>query len=592
MSSGFQIFTLPKQLNVSSNLTLLSGALAYFYLTETDTPTDVYADADLTTPLTNPVQADSAGVFPVIHLDPTITYRCVLKTSAGVTLYEADPANENVLSSDNIALNLDSLKRTAAEVAAGVTPVNYAYAPFDVRRYGLTSASSASVNSAAINSALQVAAAAGGGIVQLPGGDIPISGDSTTPAITVPSRVQLRGVGKGYGVSSATVLRYVGAGGVGIQIGTSGASAVDGFYSSVRDLILKQDADNGASPGTNTPGTIGIRFSAVHGAISNVTITAQLSIGWSTAALLTETGFGTFTLYLEDCYISDNAIGFDCTRGQDFKVVNCYFERNGTNVRIGNTSTVISFAMIGGVQQLLGKGYSGDTNETDTSVGVDVVDCRGFHYAGVYSENNGGNIATSTTQRAIVLRTCRGGSITGCTFGSSALANSAVKAIHTEANARGVSIAGNHFNGYSSSYAITRDAGAMLDIGINNYLNSSGVFNPSWTPSPTGMTVINGTGGVTYSGTWDRKGNLVTGTIKVTPTGTATSAATANTTYFAFDSAMPSCTVVGTCEAVDDSVASYGVGAVFTNNRIYMPTWAAVNKPVYVGFRYLTSDAT
>jgi hypothetical protein len=41
------------------------------------------------------------------------------------------------LSSSIIATMLDSLKRTAAEIAAGVTPVNYAYPPGDVLRYGV-----------------------------------------------------------------------------------------------------------------------------------------------------------------------------------------------------------------------------------------------------------------------------------------------------------------------------------------------------------------------------------------------------------------------------------------------------------------------
>src|SRR3989304_4233140 len=39
--------------------------------------------------------------------------------------------------------------RTAAEIAAGVTPVNYYYEPGDVRRYGASPTASASVNTAA-----------------------------------------------------------------------------------------------------------------------------------------------------------------------------------------------------------------------------------------------------------------------------------------------------------------------------------------------------------------------------------------------------------------------------------------------------------
>jgi hypothetical protein len=48
----------------------------------------------------------------------------------------------------------DSRIRTAAEVAAGVTPVNYAYAPGDWLRYGASPGANASTNTTAINNAL------------------------------------------------------------------------------------------------------------------------------------------------------------------------------------------------------------------------------------------------------------------------------------------------------------------------------------------------------------------------------------------------------------------------------------------------------
>jgi hypothetical protein len=128
-----QIFALPKQVNLDSAANTLAGAKAYFYLTGTTTPTNVYADSGLTTPLSNPVVSDAACVFVPIYMDPSVTYKCVLKTSADVTLYTADPANENILSQAIIGSYL--YPRTAAEIAAGVTPVNYAYPPLDPRRY-------------------------------------------------------------------------------------------------------------------------------------------------------------------------------------------------------------------------------------------------------------------------------------------------------------------------------------------------------------------------------------------------------------------------------------------------------------------------
>lgn len=57
---------------------IVPGATLAFYITETSTPTPVYADAGLETPLPNPVVADASGRFPPIYLDTAnITYRVV-----------------------------------------------------------------------------------------------------------------------------------------------------------------------------------------------------------------------------------------------------------------------------------------------------------------------------------------------------------------------------------------------------------------------------------------------------------------------------------------------------------------------------------
>lgn len=52
----------------------VSGALLYFYLNETTTLQTVYSDFALSTPLTNPVVANSAGVFPDIFADDAVLY--------------------------------------------------------------------------------------------------------------------------------------------------------------------------------------------------------------------------------------------------------------------------------------------------------------------------------------------------------------------------------------------------------------------------------------------------------------------------------------------------------------------------------------
>lgn len=72
----------------------ISGAKWYFYATGSLTPQSVYADAELTTPLSHPVVADADGLFPPIYLDAELIYRGIMTDDIGVdTLFDIDPIN-------------------------------------------------------------------------------------------------------------------------------------------------------------------------------------------------------------------------------------------------------------------------------------------------------------------------------------------------------------------------------------------------------------------------------------------------------------------------------------------------------------------
>jgi hypothetical protein len=76
-------------------------AKLFFYATGGTTPQSIYVDSDLTTPLSNPVIADSAGLFPAIYLDPTKIYRAVLKDGTeATTVYDFDPVGIGLTGSD------------------------------------------------------------------------------------------------------------------------------------------------------------------------------------------------------------------------------------------------------------------------------------------------------------------------------------------------------------------------------------------------------------------------------------------------------------------------------------------------------------
>ncbi len=78
-----------------------AGCYLVFFLTGTTTPTNVYADGALTTPLSQPTPgsvnpvagtvSDGNGRLPAIYLNPSVVYRYQLYSAAGVLLEDRDP---------------------------------------------------------------------------------------------------------------------------------------------------------------------------------------------------------------------------------------------------------------------------------------------------------------------------------------------------------------------------------------------------------------------------------------------------------------------------------------------------------------------
>lgn len=67
----------------------LADGFIYFYLAGTSTPEDVFADTDLSTPLSNPVELDADGRPPAIYLSP-VSYKVVVTDRDLVTVYTLD----------------------------------------------------------------------------------------------------------------------------------------------------------------------------------------------------------------------------------------------------------------------------------------------------------------------------------------------------------------------------------------------------------------------------------------------------------------------------------------------------------------------
>lgn len=89
---------LPSLFNPALNVdgSVEAGAKLYVYEPGTLTPKSVYSDSALSVPHANPVVADASGRFETIYIDPSDTYRFILKTFEDLTLPNGDIDNYSI----------------------------------------------------------------------------------------------------------------------------------------------------------------------------------------------------------------------------------------------------------------------------------------------------------------------------------------------------------------------------------------------------------------------------------------------------------------------------------------------------------------
>ncbi len=148
---------------------------------QTSTFQPIYADSDLIATLTNPVKADANGLFPEIWLDDSLPpYKVVFNfpdindsTVPGSVIWTI-PQYNATLSAEALVSLINPI--TTAEIAASVTPTNYAYVSGDIRRYG----ASLSANAATNTTAIQSAQLGNFGVIYAPGGTFAYTAASVT----------------------------------------------------------------------------------------------------------------------------------------------------------------------------------------------------------------------------------------------------------------------------------------------------------------------------------------------------------------------------------------------------------------------------
>ena len=122
-----KLFVLPRQVLLSNSLTLIPGAMAYFFEVGTSTPQSVFTDEALTTAHAHPVVADDDGRFPVIYMDNTLRYTVALHDASDVEVYTENDYNDPTSG---------EWVQTPEEIVSGVSVTDDKKLPGDVLRYG------------------------------------------------------------------------------------------------------------------------------------------------------------------------------------------------------------------------------------------------------------------------------------------------------------------------------------------------------------------------------------------------------------------------------------------------------------------------
>lgn len=99
-TAGTTIPNLPSQFFTSTG-TVCNGCLLYSYIAGSTTALATYSDSALSSANTNPITLSSAGINPAggIFLSPGSTYKFILKTGAGATIWTRDNISANLSTS-------------------------------------------------------------------------------------------------------------------------------------------------------------------------------------------------------------------------------------------------------------------------------------------------------------------------------------------------------------------------------------------------------------------------------------------------------------------------------------------------------------
>lgn len=486
------LFVLPTARGLSSTVTAVSGAKAYFYDAQTSTPRATYPTAADALAHTNaqtvPVTASAVGVFAPIFLDPAGgNYKVDIKSSSGVSLSGYPVDNLEVRQSfvtDDIQPLVNP--QTAGELAESLVPASYAYPGAehyegDVRRVHILLSQGNDFGPYLQNA---IDAAPNGGVVTIPaGGSLYIETN-----VNIPKALELRGNNRRYS-------KLYWAGSSGVMLTTSDGGDCDNLY--------LHDFDIGNVAGSVCTALISVN--CIRAKLERIFSNILEDI--TDAIIRTDPSATVYRVTIAGCDFHVSAIGVTvpyCVyypRGHSLHVEDSFFNGFSTaGVKIGDGTNTVQGATVIDSRFESGDGVAVGYPGSATAYGIDVTTGDGFTSLGNNFEMVANASGSAAAHRAIILRNCKGAEISGGYMTGNGIATALIEL--ASANALGVLIGGVGVASIASpGYMLTTSGGGLLtnaqvDHCYRNTSNTTGLYD---TTVPLVLKFGGATTGITHA---------------------------------------------------------------------------------------------
>lgn len=247
-------------------------------------------------------------------------------------------------------------------------------------------------------------------------------------------------------------------------------------------------------------------------------------VSWSHAVVSTFNDANyLYDVVIRDCYFdntfpavpANDTIGIELAGGHTVIVDHCMVSgfNRGIKVRPNGINSLNGLSIVNSRIEAFSDTlpYAGGPD----AIGIEAEGVTGLYIAGTNFEMAGDQVSSAADQRAIFLRDCLGGAITGCHIACNGVAQGGI--VIGDAT-KGISISGNYFFRVDGYGVIPAGGGDLTNVEIgNNHRDgaTTAVYDNTFTPT---LSFGGASVGVDYfrrRGFWQRIGNLIQFTVKV-----------------------------------------------------------------------------